>query len=165
MDIIRHLREYLEGERQAALVLIGIGLTTAAIASLLFSLDVVAYGKSLFQTTLCFSYLQLFRGGLQLLRTARLKELLPLQARSQAASFYEEERQRTDKLAQQLKFFMTAEMAFLAFGLITMLIAGIGNGGYIMLGIGIGCLVQSALLLSVDLFSSLRLGLYRDFLS
>lgn len=165
MDIIRHLREYLEGERQAALVLIGTGLVTAAIASLLFSLDVVAYGKSLFQATLCFSYLQLFRGGLQLLRAARLKELLPSQARTQSALFFEEERMRTGQLAQQLKFYMTAEMAFFAFGLITMLIAGIGNGGYFMLGMGIGCLVQSALLLSVDLFSSLRLGLYRDFLS
>ncbi len=165
MDIIRHLREYLEGERQAALVLIGAGFVTAATASLLFSLDAVVYGKSLFQTTLCFSYLQLFRGGLQLLRTTRLKESLPLLARRQPALFYQEERQRTDKLAQQMKFFMTAEMAFFAFGLITMLIAGVGNGGYSMLGIGIGCRVQSALLLSVDLFSSLRLGLYRDFLS
>lgn len=165
MDIIRHLRDYLEGERQTSLALITAGLLTAAIVSLLFSLDAVAYGKSLFQTTLCFSYLQLFRGGLQLLRTTRLKELLPLQARSQPALFYQEERQRTDKLAQQLKFFMTAEMAFFAFGLIMTLVAGIGNGNYFMLGMGIGCLAQSALLISIDLFSSLRLGLYRDFLS
>ncbi|MFZ2898672.1 MAG: hypothetical protein WA004_08630 [Saprospiraceae bacterium] len=165
MEIIRHLREYLEGERQAALVLIGIGLVTAAAASLLFSLDAVAYGKSLFQAALCFSYLQLFRGGLQLLRTSRLHETLPYQARSQPALFFEEERKRTDKLAQQLKFYMTAEMAFFAFGLVMTLTAGVVNGSYFMLGMGIGCLVQSALLLSVDLFSSLRLGLYRDFLS
>lgn len=165
MEVIRHLREHLEGEHKSARFLIFTGILTAIAASVLFSFFSLPYGKSLLLSALPFSYLQIMRGGIQYFRTARLKESLTGLARNASRTYYEEEKVRTGNLSRQLNFFMAAETGFLILGLVLVLLASLGNLGYSTLGIGIGCLVQSALLLVNDLFASLRLGIYRHFLS
>ena len=165
MKAQNRLQEYLKGERASAIALLLIGILSAAIAFFMNLFLEADLGQGLMISIFCLSALQLLRGGIQFRQAQQLSPELPFLLNTHPHEFYQKEDARTEKQARKLNGFILAETIILALGISMALWGSIGQENSFSVGLGVGCMVQSALLIVHDIYANLRLGLYRDFLS
>lgn len=160
----RHLYSYLRGQRQT-----GWGLTAACAVAALLNALALWLDPGLFSFGLAAASLPVagVQGwlGLSLLRSVAIwRRKLPELLQSDPLAFKRLETDRTDRDLHNLQQRRNGMLTLWLLGLALALIGSVGEKGPFPLGSGIGLALQSAILLMIDLFSGLRLGLYRHFL-
>ena len=152
-------RDYLSGERNTGLFLLCWGALSGTAIYILDQLPAGTFEEGLCASFFPLALLQLVKGGLMFFNWHRLRPDFEGGSRSKSA-----ERPRIEKAAQINQFERILEFVLIAVGMGFALLGSIGNWSEYYLSMGIGMMVQAALLFAANLFTGFRLSIYQHYL-
>ena len=151
-----YIVDYFKGEKQESFIFIAAGLVAMALAyygfmvadhPLYFGAAVPLAGIGL---------IELIVGGSIATRTNRqIKDLLEVRE-SNPATFKQDELQRMEGVMKNFKIYRTIEQVLFIAGLIAVVLGLTDQISKYMAGVGIGLMLQSSVMLFLDLFAELR---------
>lgn len=155
-----HLLPYFAAEKQESLLFMLVGAAAVAVSVWLFVTG--SRYKGMAYPLVAVAAIQFVVGGTVYFRTDRQVSELQVQFQHAPAAFKAEETKRMAVVVKNFKIYKWIEIALLAAG-IALVLALRGND--LWYAVGIGLIIQSALMLVLDLFAEKRAEEYLSFIA
>lgn len=152
----RFIVDYFKGEKQESFIFIAAGLVATALAYYGFMVadDVIYFGAAVPLAGI--GLIELIVGISIAAKTNRqIKDLLEVRE-SSPSTFKADELLRMEDVMKNFKIYRTIEQVLFIAGLIFMVLGLTDKISKYMAGVGIGLMLQSSVMLFLDLFAELR---------
>ncbi len=152
----RYIVDYFKGEKQESFIFIAAGLLAMAMAYYGFMVadDVLYFGAAVPLAGI--GLIELIVGGSIASKTnSQIKALLE-KCESSPSTFKSDELARMEDVMKNFKIYRTIEQVLFIAGLIFLVLGLTDQISRYMAGVGIGLMLQSSVMLFLDLFAELR---------
>ncbi len=152
----RYIVEYFKGEKQESFIFIAAGLVAMALAYYGFMIadDTLYFGAAVPLAGI--GLIELIVGGSIATKTnEQIKALLETRE-SSPSTFKSYELSRMEDVMKNFRIYRTIEQVFFIVGLLFMVLGLTDRISRYMAGVGIGLMLQSSVMLFLDLFAELR---------
>ncbi len=158
--LVNHIDTFLRSERNTALFLMGWAVVVLVLTAWcwLHIADWLVQGLAF--PMMVFAALHLATGFMQWMQWRQRRRKLVKGDEPPEYSALMEELLRLEIQMPRLQFFRKTSLGIFLFGFAMMLVGMFAGWGEYVVGTGIGLTVQSAVTLAVDLFKSMRTGLF-----
>lgn len=152
----RYIVDYFKGEKQESFIFISAGLVAIAMAyyGFIVAEDMLYFGAAVPLAGI--GLIELIVGVSIASKTNKqIKELLEMRE-SSPSTFKSDEIQRMEGVMKNFKIFRTIEQVLFIVGLLFMILGLADKLSRYWAGVGIGLMLQSSVMLFLDLFAELR---------
>ena len=160
--MIESIQTYFQAEKSESLLFISIGIL-ALIAGIAFLIRGTGFLKELAWPLMGVALIQVVVGSAVYFRTDKQVAELQAMYASNPDAYKAQELPRMQKVNRDFDFYKKIEIILMAAGLV--LFFHFRNGNRAWMGAGAGLLIQSAIMLTLDLFAEHRADIYTNFIS